>query len=49
MCEEAFVGREVVMARKHAGMAAIPDLQLQVTNCVAHGNQVRQHMSGHHA
>ncbi|MDQ2716971.1 MAG: ester cyclase [Chloroflexota bacterium] len=40
MYEEAFVGREAIMARKRVGMAAIPDLQLQVTNRVAHGNQV---------
>lgn len=35
-----FVGREAIMARKGVGMAAIPDLKIQVTNRVAHGAQV---------
>jgi len=35
-----FVGREAIMARKGVGMAAIPDLNIQVTNRVAHGSQV---------
>ena len=34
------VGREAIMARKGLGMAAIPDLQIKITNRVAHGNQV---------
>ena len=35
-----FVGREAIMARKGVGMAAIPDLKIQVTNRVAHSTQV---------
>lgn len=35
-----FVGREAIMARKGVGMAAIPDLKINVTNRVAHGAQV---------
>jgi steroid delta-isomerase-like uncharacterized protein len=35
-----FVGREAIMVRKGVGMAAIPDLKIQVTNRVAHGAQV---------
>jgi len=35
-----FVGRAAIMARKGVGMAAIPDLKIQVTNRVAHGSQV---------
>lgn len=34
-----FVGRAAIMARKSTGMAAIPDLQISVTNRVAHGSQ----------
>jgi steroid delta-isomerase-like uncharacterized protein len=40
MHPEAFVGREAIMARKSVGMAAIPDLQINITNRVVHGNQV---------
>ena len=35
-----FIGRAAIMERKGVGMAAIPDLQIQVTNRVAHGPQV---------
>ncbi len=35
-----FIGRAAIMARKGVGMAAIPDLQIQVTNRLAHGPQV---------
>jgi len=35
-----FVGRMAIMARKGAGMAAVPDLKINVTNRVVHGNQV---------
>lgn len=40
MYSAPFVGRAAIMARKGVGMAAIPDLRLQVTNRVAHGAQV---------
>ncbi|HZU69094.1 MAG TPA: ester cyclase [Ktedonobacteraceae bacterium] len=40
MYPQPFVGRAAIMARKGTGMAAIPDLQIQVVNRVVHGNQV---------
>ena len=40
MYSASFIGREAIMARKCIGMAAIPDLQIQVTNRLAHGPQV---------
>jgi steroid delta-isomerase-like uncharacterized protein len=35
-----FVGRAAIMSRKSAGVAAIPDLKINVTNRIAHGNQL---------
>jgi len=35
-----FVGRDAIIARKGVGMAAVPGVQIQVTNRVVHGNQV---------
>lgn len=40
MYAQPFVGRDAIMARKGIGMAAIPDLQINVVNRVVHGNQV---------
>lgn len=40
MHPQPFVGRTAIMARKSVGMAAIPGLQINVTNRVARGNQV---------
>ncbi len=40
MYAEPLVGRSAIMARKGMGMAAIPDLQINITNRVVHGNQV---------
>lgn len=40
MYPQPFVGRDAIMARKGTGMAAIPDLQINVVNRVVHGNQV---------
>lgn len=40
MYSESLVGRRAIMERKGMGMAAIPDLQITITNRVAHGNQV---------
>ena len=40
MYSQPFVGRAAIMARKGIGMAAIPDLKIDVTNRVAHGPQV---------
>jgi steroid delta-isomerase-like uncharacterized protein len=37
---EPVVGRAAIMARKSTGMAAIPDLNITITNRVVHGNQV---------
>ena len=34
------VGRNAIMERKGMGMAAIPDINITITNRVAHGNQV---------
>ncbi|HEV2583252.1 MAG TPA: ester cyclase [Ktedonobacteraceae bacterium] len=33
-----FVGRQAIMARKSAGMAAIPNVQINVTKRIVHGN-----------
>jgi steroid delta-isomerase-like uncharacterized protein len=40
MYSQPFVGRAAIMARKGIGMAAIPDLKINVSNRVAHGPQV---------
>jgi steroid delta-isomerase-like uncharacterized protein len=40
MYSASFIGREAILARKGIGMAAIPDLQIQVTTRLAHGPQV---------
>lgn len=40
MHPEPFVGQAAIMARKGVGMAAIPDLKINVTNRIVHGNQV---------
>jgi len=40
MYSQHFVGIEAIMARKGVGMAAIPDLKINLTNRVAHGSQV---------
>jgi steroid delta-isomerase-like uncharacterized protein len=40
MHNHPFVGRAAIMARKGVGMAAIPDLKINVTNRVAHSSQV---------
>ncbi len=40
MYPHPFVGRAAIMARKGAGMAAIPGLKISVTNRVVHGNQL---------
>src|SRR5690242_3724202 len=40
MHSEPFVGRAAIMARKSMGIAAIPNLQIKVTNRVVHGSQV---------
>jgi len=40
MFPEPLVGRKMIMERKGMGMAAIPDLDITITNRVAHGNQV---------
>src|SRR6266446_771332 len=40
MYAQPFVGRNAIMARKGTGMAAVPDLKINVTNRVVHGNQV---------
>jgi steroid delta-isomerase-like uncharacterized protein len=40
MYPHPFVGRAAIMARKSAGMAAIPGLKISVTNRVVHGNQL---------
>ncbi len=40
MYPEPFVGKAAIMSRKGVGMAAIPDLRIQVSNRVAHGAQV---------
>jgi steroid delta-isomerase-like uncharacterized protein len=40
MYPHPFVGRAAIMSRKSAGMAAIPGLKINVTNRIAHGNQL---------
>jgi steroid delta-isomerase-like uncharacterized protein len=40
MYPHPFVGRAAIMARKSAGMAAIPGVKISVTNRVTHGNQL---------
>jgi steroid delta-isomerase-like uncharacterized protein len=40
MYPHPFVSRAAIMARKSAGMAAIPGVQINVTNRVVHGNQL---------
>ncbi|MHB8596650.1 MAG: ester cyclase [Ktedonobacteraceae bacterium] len=35
-----FVGRAAILARKSAGFAAMPDVQIKVTNRVVHGDQL---------
>lgn len=40
MYSEPFVGRAAIMGRKGIGMAAFPDVQINVTNRVVHGNQL---------
>lgn len=40
MYPEALVGRKAIMERKGMGMAAIPDINITITNRVAHGNQI---------
>ena len=40
MYPHPFVGRAAIMSRKSAGMAAMPGLKINVTNRIAHGNQL---------
>jgi steroid delta-isomerase-like uncharacterized protein len=40
MHDELLVGREAIMARKSMGMAAIPDININITNRIAKSNQV---------
>ena len=40
MYPHPFVGRAAIMSRKSAGMAAIPGLNIAVTNRIVHGNQL---------
>jgi len=40
MYAHPFVGRAAIMSRKSAGMAAIPGLNINVTNRIVHGNQL---------
>jgi steroid delta-isomerase-like uncharacterized protein len=40
MYPHPFVGRSAIMSRKSAGIAAIPRLKINVTNRIAHGNQL---------
>lgn len=40
MYAHPFVGREAIMARKSAGLAAIPDVNITVTNRIAHGDSL---------
>lgn len=46
-----FIGRAAILARKSAGFAAMPDVQIKVTNRVVHGDQltVEWIASGTHA
>ena len=40
MYPHPFVGRAAIMERKNVGMSAIPDLKINITNRVVHGNQI---------
>lgn len=40
MYPQAFVGREAILARKQAGMVAIPGLKISVTNRIVCGNEL---------
>ena len=40
MYSQPFVGRAAIISRKSAGMDAIPGLKINVTNRIAHGNQL---------
>ncbi len=40
MYSQSFVGRAAIEARMGTGMAALPDLRVEMTNRIAHGNQV---------
>lgn len=40
MYPHPFVGRAAIMARKSAGMTAMPGLKINVTNRIVHGNQL---------
>ncbi len=40
MYPHPFVGREAIMARKNAGFAAMPDLNITVTNRIVQGDQL---------
>jgi len=40
MYPHPFVGRAAIISRKSAGMAAIPGLNINVTNRIVHGNQL---------
>ena len=40
MYPHPFVGRAAILSRKSAGMAAIPGLNINVTNRIVHGNQL---------
>lgn len=40
MFPRPFVGRDAIMARKSAGMEAMPGIKINVTNRIAHGNQL---------
>jgi len=40
MYPEPFVGRAAISARTGAGMAALPDLRVEMTSRLVHGNQV---------
>jgi len=38
MYASPFIGRQAIMARKSAGLAAIPDVHISVTNRIVHGD-----------
>jgi steroid delta-isomerase-like uncharacterized protein len=40
MFPHPFIGREAILKRKSAGFTAMPDLQINVTNRVVHGDQL---------
>jgi len=40
MYPHPFIGREAILSRKSAGFAAMPDMQINVTNRVVHGDQL---------